>query len=140
MRCFKCKKEISDDLLRCNFCNTKLKTVCPICGAQNLITKEYCDGCGLQLLKYCPECNAVNLPNSHNCRKCSNVLEHDSSLVSISDIGDIEKTVDVSSQVSSELQNIEQKTIEENVEDVNSAILNGQRNIRNILVSFKKKF
>ncbi len=75
MRCFKCKKEIADNLLRCNFCNTKVQTVCPVCGELNPITTEYCKGCGLQLIKYCPVCKCANLPNAKQCRKCSASFE-----------------------------------------------------------------
>lgn len=86
MRCFKCKKEIADDLLRCNFCNTKVQTVCPVCGNKNPITSEFCAVCALQLLKYCPECKAVNLPNSSSCRKCNTPFEIDEATITISDI------------------------------------------------------
>ncbi len=75
MRCFRCKKEIADNLLRCTFCNTKVQTVCPVCGALNPITTQYCQGCGLQLIKYCPECKCANLPNAKECRKCSASFE-----------------------------------------------------------------
>lgn len=91
MRCLKCKKEISDNLLRCNFCNTKVKTVCPICGTVNVITSEFCEGCGLQLLKYCPECKSVNLPNVSQCRKCGAKFEKDDAIVTISDLNDNNK-------------------------------------------------
>ena len=86
MRCLKCKKEIADDVLRCSYCNTKVRTVCPVCGTKNPITAEYCEGCGLQLLKYCPQCGCVNLPNALKCRKCSNAFESDDSTISISDL------------------------------------------------------
>ena len=85
MRCLKCKKEISDNLIRCNYCNTKVQSVCPVCGAKNPINKDFCSGCGLQLLKYCTSCNAVNLTNAEKCRKCGNVFEKDE-FVSISDL------------------------------------------------------
>lgn len=86
MRCLKCKKEIPNNLLRCNHCNTKVQTVCPVCGGINPITSEYCAGCGLQLLKYCPECKSVNLPVAKNCRKCGVEFEIDESTITISDI------------------------------------------------------
>ena len=86
MRCLKCKKEIPNNLLRCSHCNTKVQTVCPVCGGINLITSEFCNGCGLQLLKYCPECNAVNLPVAKKCRKCGIDFEIDESTITISDI------------------------------------------------------
>lgn len=86
MRCFKCKKEIADNLLRCNYCNTKVQTVCPVCKTKNPITSEYCNRCGLQLLKYCPECNAVNLPDAKECRKCHTKFEIEAGTITLSDI------------------------------------------------------
>lgn len=86
MLCIKCKKEIANDLLRCNFCKTKVQTVCPICGSKNHITSEFCVGCGLQLIKYCPNCNCVNLPNAKNCRKCNAEFEIDPAAFSITDL------------------------------------------------------
>lgn len=71
MYCIKCKKEIDDKSLRCNYCNTKVQTVCPVCKTINPLTAEFCDGCGLQLIKYCPNCKRANLPNAKICRKCS---------------------------------------------------------------------
>ena len=82
----KCKKEISDDLLRCNYCNTKVQSVCPVCGRINVITSEFCNGCGLQLLKYCQECKTVNLPVAKKCRKCGIDFEIDEDAITISDI------------------------------------------------------
>lgn len=86
MRCLKCKKEIADDILRCNFCNTKVRTVCPVCGAKNPINAEYCEKCGLQLLKYCPSCHSVNLPNADICRKCSTPFYKAEGEISIADL------------------------------------------------------
>ena len=88
MRCLKCKKEISDELLRCNYCNTKVKSVCPICGTINPITSEFCDGCGLQLLKYCPICHSVNYPDASECRKCHTKFEKEEGL-SITDLKEL---------------------------------------------------
>lgn len=85
MRCLKCKKEISNDLIRCNHCNTKVQTVCPICGAKNPLTTEFCDGCGLQLLKYCDNCGCVNLPSATSCRKCATEFDN-SGIITIADI------------------------------------------------------
>ena len=98
MFCLKCKKEISDDLLRCNYCNTKVQSVCPVCGRINVITSEFCNGCGLQLLKYCQECKTVNLPVAKKCRKCGIDFEIDEDAITISDINqDCEKITKVSS-------------------------------------------
>ena len=93
MRCPKCKKEIADDILTCSFCHTKVKTVCPICGAKNPITAEFCEGCGLQLLKFCIACGCVNVPDAQNCRKCGNAFELEEGLVSVSDLTDSESSV-----------------------------------------------
>lgn len=90
MRCLKCKKEIEDEQLRCNFCNTKLQTVCPICSTKNHITEEFCAGCGLQLIKFCPACKCVNLPNAKKCRKCAIEFETDEETISITDLAEIE--------------------------------------------------
>lgn len=86
MRCFKCKNEIQDNLLRCNFCNTKVQTVCPVCSSVNPITSEFCAVCGLQLLKYCPNCHSVNLPSATTCRKCDTPFEIDEATITISDL------------------------------------------------------
>lgn len=91
MLCLKCKKEISDNLLRCNYCHTKVQTVCPICGNINPLTAEYCAGCGLQLLKHCEKCNAINLPNADNCRKCGCIFEKDEAEISIADLPQMEQ-------------------------------------------------
>lgn len=104
MRCLKCKKEIANDLLRCNFCNTKVATVCPICGTKNPITAEFCDGCGLQLLKYCPSCKCVNLPNAAKCRKCGTDFEKDEAIITISDL---KETFNVEELSADEMQEYE---------------------------------
>ncbi len=70
MQCPKCKKEIADNSLKCNFCNTKVGSLCKDCNTYNLITSTNCSGCGKALLKICTECGAANLPNAKTCRKC----------------------------------------------------------------------
>ena len=92
MRCLKCKKEIANNILHCNYCGTKVRTVCPICGAKNAITSEYCEGCGLQLLKHCESCGSVNRPDTPTCRKCGAKFDDDG-LVSISDLNKINTIV-----------------------------------------------
>ena len=91
MRCIKCKREIADNLLRCNYCNTKVQTVCPVCGSVNPITSEFCSGCGLQLLKYCPQCHSVNLPDVKICRKCHAQFDTDEGSVSITDLAKMQQ-------------------------------------------------
>ena len=38
MQCPRCKKEIEDNSLKCNFCGAKIASVCKDCGTINLIT------------------------------------------------------------------------------------------------------
>lgn len=96
MLCLKCKKEISDKLLRCNYCHTKVQTVCPVCGNVNPLTSEYCARCGLQLLMHCPQCNAINLPDASKCRKCGTVFEKDAAEISIADLTQMEEQPQIS--------------------------------------------
>ena len=70
MLCPKCKKEIKDNSLKCEFCNAKTGSRCTDCGAFNPITATECHNCKKALLKICSECGAANLPNAKNCRKC----------------------------------------------------------------------
>ena len=103
MRCLKCKKEIADNLLICSFCNTKVRTVCPICGTKNPINAEFCEGCGLQLLKYCESCGSVNRPDADKCRKCGMEFEKDSALVNILDLEKQEKVTSSDNLIDSTL-------------------------------------
>ena len=115
MRCLKCKKEISNDLIRCNYCNTKVRTVCPICGAKNPLTAEFCDGCGLQLLKYCDSCGCVNLPSAVACRKCA--IEFDNSgIITIADIKAMtEQSTECADEKPLELSKVDDYEHEENI-------------------------
>ncbi len=70
MLCPKCKKEIKDKSLKCEFCGAKIGSLCTNCGAFNLITATECNSCKKVLLKICSECNSANLPNAKKCRKC----------------------------------------------------------------------
>lgn len=70
MLCPRCKKEIEDNSLKCSFCNTKVGSLCSVCGSYNLITARQCDSCGNVLLKICSECGSANLPTARKCRKC----------------------------------------------------------------------
>ncbi len=70
MQCPKCKNEIKDNILRCNFCGAKIATVCRYCGTINSITSTECTGCHKVLIKICAECGSANLPNAKVCRKC----------------------------------------------------------------------
>ena len=62
MQCPRCKKEIEDNSLKCNFCGAKIASVCKDCGTINLITSTECSGCHKVLIKICSECVAANLP------------------------------------------------------------------------------
>lgn len=70
MQCPKCKKEIEENSLKCNFCGAKVGSLCTTCGSYNTITSTECSNCGKKLLKICTECNAANLPDAKVCRKC----------------------------------------------------------------------
>ncbi len=70
MQCPKCKKEIEENSLKCNFCGARVGTICKNCNTYNLITATECSGCGTALLKICSECGAANLPDAKECRKC----------------------------------------------------------------------
>ena len=70
MQCPRCKKEISDNSLKCSFCKAKVGSICKDCNTYNLITATECSKCGKVLLKICTECGAANLPEATSCRKC----------------------------------------------------------------------
>ena len=70
MICPKCKKQISDKTLKCNYCGVRVATICKKCNAYNSIYKLNCETCGEELLKLCSECKGVNFPNAELCRKC----------------------------------------------------------------------
>ena len=70
MYCPKCKKEIDDNTLKCNFCGTKVGSLCKDCGTYNPITAVECINCKKLLIRKCSECGAANLPEAKSCRKC----------------------------------------------------------------------
>ena len=70
MQCPRCKNEIDDNSLKCNFCGAKVGSFCKNCGAYNLITAKECSACGEVLIRICSECGAANLPSAKACRKC----------------------------------------------------------------------
>lgn len=70
MICPKCKKQIPEKTLKCEYCNSKIATFCKKCNAFNSIYNLNCVNCNNQLLKVCPSCKCVNLPNANACRKC----------------------------------------------------------------------
>ena len=70
MLCPKCKKNIDDNSLKCDFCGAKVGSVCKYCGAHNKITAKKCSKCNKDLIRICSECGAANLPEAKACRKC----------------------------------------------------------------------
>jgi tetratricopeptide (TPR) repeat protein/ribosomal protein L40E len=70
MRCPRCKKEINNNSIKCDYCNAKIGTICKDCNTYNPITSTVCSHCGKTLLKICSECNSANLPEAKSCRKC----------------------------------------------------------------------
>lgn len=71
MRCPKCKNEIQENLLKCNYCGTRIGTICKKCQTYNSIYNLNCTNCNNPLLKICPACKGINLPNAPVCRKCN---------------------------------------------------------------------
>ena len=74
MQCPKCKSHISDNALRCQNCNLKVRIVCPKCKTINLMGKKKCKNCGYEIFIKCPTCSAINLSESDYCRKCGDIL------------------------------------------------------------------
>ena len=70
MLCPKCKKELDENVLKCDYCGTRVASVCKNCGAVNPIRALECSKCHQQLLKLCTECGSANLPNAKECRRC----------------------------------------------------------------------
>lgn len=75
MICPKCKKEIDDISLTCEYCGSKVKIVCSGCGHINNLGTENCEKCKLPFIKYCAVCHCANLPNFPACRKCGASLD-----------------------------------------------------------------
>lgn len=75
MICPKCKKQILEKALKCNYCGTKIATFCKKCHTYNSIYNLNCINCETALLKICPSCNSVNFPNAKTCRKCGQEFE-----------------------------------------------------------------
>lgn len=74
MICPKCKKQIPEKSLKCEYCSTKIATFCKKCHAYNSIYNLNCIKCKTPLLKLCPSCKAVNFPNASKCRKCGQLF------------------------------------------------------------------
>lgn len=75
MICPKCKKQIPEKLLKCNYCAAKIATICKKCRSYNSIYNLNCASCKNPLLKICPSCKSVNFPNALECRKCGHGFE-----------------------------------------------------------------
>ncbi len=76
MKCPVCKKNISQEALKCPHCNTRIGLNCNHCNTINPIGALSCKKCGQQLLKICINCNSVNFPTAANCRKCGNAFNN----------------------------------------------------------------
>lgn len=74
MICPKCKKQIPEKSLKCNYCTARIATFCKKCNSYNSIYNLNCTTCKNQLLKICPSCKSVNLPNAVECRKCGHLF------------------------------------------------------------------
>ena len=74
MQCPKCKQEIKDNSIKCNFCGSKVGSLCKVCGSYNPITASECAECGKILIRFCEDCGAANLPEATSCRKCGNTF------------------------------------------------------------------
>ena len=70
MQCPKCKKEIENNSLRCNYCGARVASLCKDCGTLNPIRAVECSNCKKKLLRLCSECGSANLPEATYCRKC----------------------------------------------------------------------
>lgn len=70
MICPKCKRQIPEKTLKCNYCGAKIATLCKSCRAYNSIYNLNCVKCSRPLLKICPSCKSVNFPEASTCRKC----------------------------------------------------------------------
>ena len=75
MICPKCKKQIPEKALKCNFCNTRIASFCKKCNAYNSVYNLKCVNCNNELLKVCSSCKSVNLPEAVKCRKCGYFFE-----------------------------------------------------------------
>lgn len=75
MICPKCKKEIPDNSLKCEYCDARVGSICKNCGAYNHIYNVKCVQCESELIKFCPSCKSVNLPDALKCRKCGYIFQ-----------------------------------------------------------------
>ena len=75
MICPKCKKQILEKALKCDYCGAKIATFCKKCNTYNSIYNLNCINCETPLLKICPACKGVNFPNAQTCRKCGHEFE-----------------------------------------------------------------
>jgi len=113
MLCPKCKREIADKTLKCNFCNAKVGSLCKKCGAYNLITATECGNCGNVLIKKCTECGGANLPNAKKCRKCG---------IEFVEVEKTKETKPTYSSATSSQVNVKAKLVE-GIKDANTRII-----------------
>lgn len=74
MKCPVCKKNISQNTLKCPYCKTRTGLLCSHCNTINPIKNLKCEKCGTDLLKICKKCNSVNFPSASKCRKCGSAF------------------------------------------------------------------
>ncbi len=70
MKCPVCKKNISQDTLKCPYCKSRTGLLCSHCNTINSIKNLTCKTCGSELLKICKKCSSINFPSAVKCRKC----------------------------------------------------------------------
>ena len=94
MKCPVCKKNISDNSLRCPYCKTRTGLICSHCNTVNPMGTLLCKKCGQELLKVCSHCHSVNFPMATKCRKCGSPFG----------VNSVPKFVEESIKVSSKLE------------------------------------
>ena len=102
MLCPKCKREIPEKSLKCDFCNARIATLCKKCNSYNPIYNLKCSNCNNELLKICPSCKSINIPNASKCRKCGLFLKRG------------EKPIQTKEDLAQNLQQGRQETTEQN--------------------------
>ncbi len=70
MYCPRCRSEIKNNVLRCDFCGVKVNMICPACNSLTPFVQPNCAFCDFEVIKYCPECHSSNLYSADFCRKC----------------------------------------------------------------------
>lgn len=131
MICPKCKNQIPEKTLKCNYCNAKIATFCKNCNTYNSIYNLNCVSCNNELLKVCPSCKSVNFPNAPACRKCKYEFVKQQEPV----VTEIEK-VEIVEEVSKNTENPTtlEKEIKENINLNYDTELHSQQKAKEILI------